>query len=86
MEGRFPCKYSFGDIIKFKYRGHGVVEGMYGLHRGFIAENVLNKDELNQIATDAFKSGLGVRSVTSSIQRKVDDYIFEHFENMNYLD
>lgn len=28
MEGRFPCKRSFGDIIKFKYRGHGVVEGM----------------------------------------------------------
>lgn len=28
MEGRFPCKHSFGDIIKFKYRGHGVVEGM----------------------------------------------------------
>ena len=28
MEGRFPCRHSFGDIIKFKYRGHGVVEGM----------------------------------------------------------
>lgn len=27
MEGRFPCEHSFGDIIKFKYRGHGVVEG-----------------------------------------------------------
>lgn len=28
MNGRFPCKHSFGDIVKFKYRGHGVVEGM----------------------------------------------------------
>ena len=28
MEGKFPCRYSFGDIVKFKYRGHGVVEGM----------------------------------------------------------
>ena len=28
MEGRFPCKHSFGDVIKFKYRGHRVVEGM----------------------------------------------------------
>lgn len=27
MEGRFPCNHSFGEIIKFKYRGHGVVEG-----------------------------------------------------------
>lgn len=24
----FPCKYSFGDIIKFKLRGHGIVQGM----------------------------------------------------------
>lgn len=28
MEGKFPCRHSFGDIVKFKYRGHGVVEGM----------------------------------------------------------
>lgn len=27
MDGRFPCIYSFGNIVKFKYRGHGVVEG-----------------------------------------------------------
>lgn len=26
--GQFPCKHSFGEIIKFKYRGHGIVEGM----------------------------------------------------------
>ena len=26
--GQFPCKHSFGDIVKFKYRGHGIVEGM----------------------------------------------------------
>lgn len=25
--GHFPCEHSFGDIIKFKYRGHGIVEG-----------------------------------------------------------
>ena len=62
------------------------IEDMYGLHRGFITEKVLNKDELNQIATDAFKSGLGVRSVTASIQRKVDDYIFEHFDHMHCTD
>lgn len=24
----FPCKYNFGDIIKFKLRGHGIVQGM----------------------------------------------------------
>ena len=62
------------------------IEDMYGLERGFIKEKVLREDELNQIATDAFKSGLGVRSVTSSIQRKVDDYIFEHFDHMHYID
>ena len=28
MEGKFPCKYSFGKIVKFKYRGHGIVEGV----------------------------------------------------------
>ena len=28
MEGKFPCNHSFGDVIKFKYRGHGIVEGM----------------------------------------------------------
>jgi hypothetical protein len=28
MEGKFPCRHSFGDIVKFKYRGHGIVEGM----------------------------------------------------------
>ena len=28
MKGEFPCKHSFGDIVKFKYRGHGIVEGM----------------------------------------------------------
>lgn len=33
MEGKFPCKHSFGEIIKFKYRGRGgreigVVEGV----------------------------------------------------------
>ena len=26
--GNFPCKYNFGDIIKFKYRGHGIVQGV----------------------------------------------------------
>lgn len=62
------------------------IEDVYGLESGFITENVLNKDELHQIAIDAFKSGLGVRSVTSAIQRKVDDYIFEHFDHMHYLD
>jgi hypothetical protein len=25
--GHFPCEHSFGDIIKFKHRGHGIVEG-----------------------------------------------------------
>lgn len=23
----FPGKFNFGDIVKFKYRGHGIVEG-----------------------------------------------------------
>lgn len=23
----FPCQYNFGDIIKFKYRGRGIVQG-----------------------------------------------------------
>ena len=62
------------------------IEEMYGLERGFIKEKVIREDELNQIAVNAFKSGLGVRCVTASIQQKVDDYIFEHFENMHYLD
>ena len=62
------------------------IEDMYGLERGFIEKNVLNEDELHQIAIDALKSGLGVRSVTSSIQRKVDDYIFEHFDHMHCTD
>lgn len=22
----FPCKHNFGDIVKFKYRGHGIVQ------------------------------------------------------------
>jgi hypothetical protein len=26
--GQFPCRHSFGDIIKFKMRGVGIVEGM----------------------------------------------------------
>lgn len=26
--GNFPCKHNFGDVIKFKYRGHGIVQGM----------------------------------------------------------
>lgn len=26
--GSFPCKYNFGDVIKFKYRGHGIVKGI----------------------------------------------------------
>ena len=26
--GKFPCRHSFGDIVKFNYRGHGIVEGM----------------------------------------------------------
>lgn len=25
--GQFPCKRSFGDVIKFKMRGAGIVEG-----------------------------------------------------------
>lgn len=25
--GHFPCEHSFGDIIKFKMRGVGIVEG-----------------------------------------------------------
>ena len=25
--GKFPCKYGFGDVIKFKYRGKGIVRG-----------------------------------------------------------
>ena len=26
--GNFPCKHNFGDVIKFKYRGYGIVQGM----------------------------------------------------------
>lgn len=26
--GQFPCKYNFGDIVKFKYRSHGIVNGI----------------------------------------------------------
>lgn len=25
--GQFPGKYSYGDIVKFKYRGKGIVKG-----------------------------------------------------------
>lgn len=25
--GYFPCEHNYGDIIKFKYRGVGIVEG-----------------------------------------------------------
>ena len=34
---------------------------------------------MTRIATEAFKSGLGVRNATAQIQRMVDDAIFEQY-------
>ncbi len=62
------------------------IESMYGLQNGFIEQNILSNNDMEDIASNAYRSGLGVRSITSAIQRKLDDYIFEHFDNMKYLE
>ena len=39
----------------------------------------MTDDEMTRIATEAFRSGLGVRNATAQIQRMVDDAIFEQY-------
>lgn len=60
------------------------LEDIYRLEPGFIKKNIIKPKELAKIATDAFESGLGVRSCTANIQTRVDDYIFDNFEKHHF--
>lgn len=57
------------------------IEKKYLLQKGFIRREVLSDDELKQIAENAYESSLGVRAAYSQIQQRLDDYIFDNFEN-----
>lgn len=59
------------------------LEDIYGFDSGFIRGKIIKRKELQEIALNAYESGLGVRSTTSAIQRRVDDYLFDHFETMS---
>lgn len=57
------------------------IEKKYLLPKEFIRREVLSDDELKQIAENAYESSLGVRAAYSQIQQRLDDYIFDNFEN-----
>ncbi len=42
----------------------------------------LSEDKIEEIAQNAFDSGLGIRNVTAQLQQIMDDSIFESFENL----
>lgn len=58
------------------------LEHSYGLEKGFIRNNILTNDKVSKIASDAFNSGLGVRAATSAVVRELDEYIFDHFDEI----
>lgn len=59
------------------------LEEEYGLPEGYIRANIISNNELNRIASEAYESGLGVRSAYSYIQRLLDNYIFENFDQFS---
>ncbi len=60
------------------------LEEKYSLGEGFIKKHIVKRKEMQEIALNAFESGLGVRSTTAALQRRIDDYVFEHFEDIYY--
>lgn len=55
------------------------LEDIYDMPSGFIKNNIVSSTELEQIAKEAFNSGLGVRSCTAALQRRVDNFIYENY-------
>lgn len=55
------------------------LEDIYDMPSGYIKNNIVSSTELLKIAEDAFNSGLGVRSCTAALQRRVDNYIYENY-------
>ncbi len=49
------------------------------IEKQYDMEIEMTEEEMTRIATEAFKSGLGVRNATAQIQRMVDDAIFEQY-------
>lgn len=58
------------------------IEKKYKLENGFINQHILSASELTNIAENAYKSGLGVRATTAAIQCQLDNYLFEHFDEL----
>lgn len=72
------------EFLLFKHVNSPIkrIERLYDLNEGFIRKKIIKSKDLHEIAEEAYVSGLGVRSTTATIQRMVDDYLFEHFDDM----
>ena len=56
------------------------LEENYGFEAGFLQQNILSKQDLTDIAIEAYESGLGVRAAYSAVQRAIDNFMFDNFD------
>ncbi len=72
------------EFLLFKHANSPIkrIEKLYDMSEGFIRKKIIKSKDLHEIAVEAHASGLGVRSATTAIQRRLDDYLFEHFDDM----
>lgn len=61
------------------------LEDLYELDKGFIRKKVLAESDIEEIAHYAYEKGLGVRATTAQITCKLQDYIFEHFDEYSKI-
>ena len=72
-------------VTKFDSSPVSIIESSYHLPQGFVRKRLLPNKKLKGLASDAYKSGLGIRSINAAIQSEIDNWIFNHFEEYNSL-
>lgn len=58
------------------------LERAYGLEPEFILNNVLTAADIESTIKYAYNNSLGVRSCTAKVQTVLDDYLFDHYDEI----
>lgn len=72
-------------VTKFNNSPVSIIEKSYHLPAGFVRKRLLSNKKLKELAVDAYKSGLGIRSINAAIQSEIDNWIFNHFEEYDAI-
>ncbi len=71
-------------INEFENSPIKVLEAIYNFPDGYIMQNIISNEKLDEIATNTYESGLGVRNAYSQIQQMIDNYIFDNFNELTF--